>query len=175
MPTAESIMRFLYAYPKHLQGRSPSGAISYDTMTGALESLLGVIQRQHTGFGLLAGESSQIKAVLLDLLEQGILTKDETRTAMWIGSRMVFLMTKALFEDAIKNGCKGWDCVLQSALSLSLMVGTGGRSGDLGRTAGYTAGECLKWGDITMKVGKNSKHLEDLHCLVRLRYVKGRK
>ncbi|KAH5740176.1 hypothetical protein HBI18_048610 [Parastagonospora nodorum] len=175
MPTCESIIRFLYAYPKHLQSRSPSGSISYITMTAGLIALLDVIKRQNIGFKLLAGESSQIKAVFQDLLERGTLTKDAYRTGMWIGSRMVFLMTKALVEDAINHGCSSWDYVLQGALSLSLMVGTGARSGDLGRSAGYKSGQCLTWGDITIKVDKKSKGIEDLECLMRLRYIKGKK
>lgn len=127
------------------------------------------------GFKLSTGEKLQIKAAFADLLDKGILTKDVSRTARWLGSRLVYLLAHALILNALVRGCRNWDSIIQGALSMSLLVSTGGRSGDIARSQCYTSVEYVKWEDVAVKLALDEHGIEVLVCDISLRYTKGNK
>jgi hypothetical protein len=175
MPTYEHIIRFLYTYPRYVATRSPCGIVSYVTFSNGLVHVLQAIGIQYPKFKLANGEAARIKAVIGDLLEQGILTKDISRELQWLGSQMVFLLARASIEDALTAGCRNWDYVLQGALAMSLLTATGGRSGDIARTGSHALIACLKYSDVSIMVVTRDDEKEALECVVSLRYTKGNK
>ncbi|KAK1920452.1 hypothetical protein P3342_002752 [Pyrenophora teres f. teres] len=174
-PTCENIIRFLYAYPKHLISRAPSGAISFDTMRGAIEHIISTTQGRFPEFKLKLGEASRIKAVFSDLLSKGVITKDVSRTGQWLGSRIVYMLARALMQNALSQGCRSWDFVIQGALYLGLMVSTGSRVGDITRSDGLVGNKCVKYGDVEIQVKTDEAGNEDLVAVISLRYTKGKK
>ncbi|KAE8869679.1 hypothetical protein PTNB29_00023 [Pyrenophora teres f. teres] len=174
-PTCENIIRFLYAYPKHLISRAPSGAISFDTMRGAIEHIISTTQDRFPEFKLKLGEASRIKAVFSDLLSKGVITKDVSRTGQWLGSRIVYMLARALMQNALSQGCRSWDFVIQGALYLGLMVSTGSRVGDITRSDGLVGNKCVKYGDVEIQVKTDEAGNEDLVAVISLRYTKGKK
>ncbi|KAH3949456.1 hypothetical protein HBI24_049340 [Parastagonospora nodorum] len=175
IPKAEHFLRFISVYPKYIVGQSPSGAIHWDTMTDGIAWAIQQTSARHPSFKLTSGEGIQIKAAMYDLLEKGILTKDRTRTALWVGSRLVLMMGQAVITEGLHNGCRNWDSVIQEVLFMSLAISTGSRSGDIARTGMFTGQEYLKWGDIAIQFAPGSAGLEGLVCDISFRYVKGQK
>jgi hypothetical protein len=175
MPTSEHLIRFIYAYPKYIQARSPSGVISYTTLSNGVSWILQTTQSIHPDFRLKAGEATRIKAVFSELLQQDVITKDASRASRWLGSRLIFLMTTTWIQNASVNGCMDWDFVLQGALAMSLLVSTAGRSGDIARTGSFKGVEYAKYGDFKVKVVTDKTGIEVLECLVELKYTKGKK
>jgi hypothetical protein len=96
----------LYAYPKYLVALSPSGIISHVTMASGLANVLQAISVRYPDFKLKAGEVAQIKAVMSDLLEKGMTTKNASRELTCLGSRMIFLLARACIEKAQAVGCR---------------------------------------------------------------------
>ena len=132
-------------------------------------------QAAHPEFKIKPGEATQIKAAFGEMLEQGHITKDESREKKWMSGRLVLFIATAWLRDAAMNGCRNWDFVLQGALSMALMVSTGARSGDLAQSSCFKGREYAKWGDFTVRLVTDQAGFEALDCLVELRYTKGNK
>ncbi|CAN9090859.1 unnamed protein product [Alternaria alternata] len=175
MPTVEHIIRFIYAFPEYISARSPSGMVSWSTLTDGIARVIKSIQFTHPDFRVKSGEAAQIKAVLADLLNKNVITKDRGREARWISSRLVFLITTAYIQNAADHGCRTWDYVLQGALGLSLMLATGGRSGDLAKSVGWKGDQFAKYRDFAVTLVEDEAGNEVFECVAALRYTKGYK
>jgi hypothetical protein len=56
-------------------------------------------------------------------------------------------MNYALYNKAIR-GTTNWDVPIMRMLGLSILAATGGRGGDVARSAGYVQLECLCFKDV---------------------------
>jgi hypothetical protein len=175
MPKAEHIIRFIYAFPDYISARSPSGMVSWTTLTDGIAWVIKSIQFTHPDFRIKSGEAAQIKAVFTDLLNKNVITKDRWRESRWMSSRLVFLITTAYIQNAADHGCRTWDYVLQGALGLSLMLATGGRSGDVAKTNGWKGHQFAKYSDFTVTLVEDEAGNEVFECVAALRYTKGHK
>ncbi|KAI4647927.1 hypothetical protein J4E93_004338 [Alternaria ventricosa] len=156
MPTSEHIIRFAYAYPKYIEGRGPSGIMAYSSLSDGIALIIITTQAAHPEFKIKPGEATQIKAAFGEMLEQGHITKDESREKKWMSGRLVLFIATAWLRDAAMNGCRA-------------------RSGDLAQSSCYKGREYAKWGDFTVRLVTDQAGFEALDCLVELRYTKGNK
>ena len=174
-PTGDDIARFLAQLPGHLQSRHDNGKTAWTLIKGAEVQLERALTFQHEGFKLSKRDALRLDATIQKLLNDGKITKDPVREALWLSCQIVKRMVTAVFADAIVNGTKSWDQTLAGCLGLALQAALASRSGDFMRSAHYTGVEYLKWQNIELKAKGSSVEDLKLTMLVTLLYRKSHK
>lgn len=87
-------------------------------------------------------------------------------------------MIRAFLAYFLENGTYNFDLVISKCLSIVLISSLGARSGDIGRSEGYTDKEFMAYKDIQLyfpvDAGPESK-FSDLRAIFTIRYAKGKK
>lgn len=174
-PTADQIQRFLYEFTKHLSPRSPYGVLAYKTLVTGLDHILQATKTRFPHFRLEKGEAQRIKVVFHDLLQSGALTKDPRHQKLWITARMGHKMCESLALDALQNGCRSWDIVLQRLLSISLLIATAAQPGEIARSSLYTGPQYMTFGDAQVRLKPHGAQTEVLEASIALRWRQGDK
>ncbi len=174
-PTGEDIVRFLAQLPSHLQSHHDDGKISWTVIKQAAHLVERALTFHHEDFNLSKRGSMRIDAIVQQLLNDGHLTKDPIREALWLSSQMVKRMAMAVFSDAMLNGTKSWDATLSGLLALVMQAALASRAGDIKRSGGYKGVEYLKWEDIVLVAKGSSVTDPKLTMLMTLKYRKNYK
>lgn len=114
----------------------------------------------------------QIKAFLDQEVRKGNLFRGRWFKQQWLGFMTLKLMATNYLESAIKNGCRSWDVILLQVLTVALQSACSCRSGDIARSNSWTGEEFLKWEDIVLDLPAGKTNLQDLRCIVTLKYEK---
>lgn len=169
------MIRFLFQLPSHLQSRHNDGKIAWTVMKEARTQLARSLTFHDENFKLSKRDNLRLDATIQQLLNDGQLTKDPAREALWLSCQIVKMMVSATLSDAILNGTKSWDSMLAGCLALALQAALAARAGDFKRSAHYTGTEYLKWKDIEVIAKGPSVDDPRLTMLITLLYLKSHK
>jgi hypothetical protein len=149
--------------------------LAYKTLVTGLDHILQATKTRFPHFRLEKGEAQRIKVVFHDLLQSGALTKDPRHQKLWITARMGHKMCESLALDALQNGCRSWDIVLQRLLSISLLIATAAQPGEIARSSLYTGPQYMTFGDAQVRLKPHGAQTEVLEASIALRWRQGDK
>jgi hypothetical protein len=126
-------------------------------------------------FTLSPHERMRLRSVFHQFLKDGLITRQPTREAQWVGAFLVRRLLVALLRQALEEGTTNWDKTIQKALSILLIAALSCRNGDITKTQSETHDRpFLCYDDITIKL-VNGVGLENLVASVVIRNEKGKK
>lgn len=142
-------------------------------MVHATKKLKKAMTFKYEEFELKSYWKLRIDGVLGELVDEGLLTREQKRSIEPAGAVVMRRVIRTLYEDAISNGTTGWNTTLNDIAALLLLTALGTRAGDiLGETKDTRpdlAG--LRYSDVKLVVVSNG-WIEGQFCI---RSAKGKK
>ncbi|KAL2075417.1 hypothetical protein VTL71DRAFT_360 [Oculimacula yallundae] len=136
--------------------------------------LMGLIFK-YSAFSLSAHERARMRSVFHQFLNDGLITRQPSREAQWVGAFLVSRMVGALLRQAFDEGTTDWDKTIQKALSMVLIAALSCRCGDIMKTQSETHDlPFLCYDDITIKL-VDGNDLNNLVATVLIRNEKAKK
>lgn len=147
VPRPMDVERFLWELPRYLGSRHPTAVPSLNNVSKLFTNLLYVLQFHWEDWTVEPYWKARFAELRSTLLGDGFVTNDPIREKQRINSRVVFALNRATISDALVDGCRTWDGVVQGCLAIAFQAALCGRAGDITRSTDSRAHQCLHWQD----------------------------
>ncbi|KAL9638252.1 MAG: hypothetical protein Q9204_001567 [Flavoplaca sp. TL-2023a] len=176
--TPDDIIRFMSTILPHLKPKNTGKpAVNENYLTQAATIIISYAKYLNRDFRWAEYDHIRLSSWLDQKVKDGLLIRGRWSQKVYAGFVVVSRLCEAWLQHHLAHGAYSWDIIVAKLLSITLTSACIARSGDLGKSRGWTDTEALRWSDVSLLVEPDSVPDLPYNITVQviLRYTKGNK